>query len=172
MGLHTAAYGGRSMCARLHLVINAQRRVLRRWQCARAEDEVIIVAMLRGGGVVCIPDSFPHVWCVCHLHFLSYFCLSHSWLCFPVLCPPAKRHKVFSLSGHTGGKISRFSVSFHFQVQCIGSGINNQVQPWIRLNSGICRKIYLAVFSCAPFLDAAAYCLFCHNSLFFFVVVF
>lgn len=45
----------------LHLVINAQRGVLKPRLCARDEDEVKIVAMPRGGGVVCMPDSFPAV---------------------------------------------------------------------------------------------------------------
>lgn len=74
---------------------------------------------------------------------------------------------VLSFRAHRGGKISRFSISFHFQVRCIRSRINNQVQPWTRFSSGICRKMYRAVFICAALLHAAAYCLFCHNPLFF-----
>lgn len=35
------------------------------------------------------------------------------------------------------------------------------------LDSGICRKIWLAVFFCAPLPDAAVYCLFCQNVFFF-----
>lgn len=123
-GYTQQAYGGRGMCARLHLVINAQRRVLKRWQCARAEDEVIIVAMLRGGGVVCIPDSFPRVWCVCHLHFLSYFCILGFTFRFSVLQRRDMRR--CSLFQGTQKERSRyFSISFQFQVRCIGSYINN-----------------------------------------------
>lgn len=56
---HTQQRTGDVACARLHRAMNARRRVLKRWQCARAEAEAIIVAMLRGRRRRLHPWLFP-----------------------------------------------------------------------------------------------------------------
>lgn len=104
MGLDAAAYGGRSMCARLHLTVETMTACCG-WgdNCSdAARRRCCLHFWLFPSCLMCLSPSFSHLF----LPSTSLGCA----LTFSFLGRTKRCEGVFSLSGHTGGNIWRSAV--------------------------------------------------------------